>query len=473
MAIFDSETFLMTNDNIYLKYIDSSEYFQSLANAIPEIIILVDPVYFKIKYINHIQPGYNKNDVLGADVFNFVYPEHINQYRKILNETIVTKQTNTIELETLNPVNENGKAWYYCTISPINNKNDQIESLLIISKDVTSIKLQEIEVHDKKEKLYAIINNTKDVITSIDRNLNLTEYNSVFGSLVEQGFGKIKLIETNILNYIDPKKHDHLKAIYAKVFNGENVTDIESFEMFPGKKFYMETSYHPINNFNQKITGISIFSRDITERVINDQKLKNTIKEREILLAEIHHRIKNNLAIVSSMLQLKELNLDNEIAKIALSDSRKRIKSTALVHEMLYRNDTFDNIKLHDYITELFKNLNSNPSISLILEGENYVLDHNKALPFGLLVHELMMNSFKHSFKGREKAKLKINSKVTDKVLNIEYCDCSGTFANNVDFYNTATTGLMLIHTFIEQLEGSIKLTCKEPPAYSINIPLS
>jgi two-component sensor histidine kinase len=93
------------------------------------------------------------------------------------------------------------------------------------------------------------------------------------------------------------------------------------------------------------------------------------------------------------MLQLKEINMDNALAKDALSDSRKRIKSTALVHEMLYKNDSFDNINVQDYITELFGNLNMNANILLKLEGDNEVLNLGKALPFGLMMHELMMNS--------------------------------------------------------------------------------
>jgi len=173
------------------------------------------------------------------------------------------------------------------------------------------------------------------------------------------------------------------------------------------------------------------------------------------------------------MLQLKEMQLDNEMAKDAIRDSRKRIKSNALVHEMLYRKDSFDNLKLLEFIPELFKNVNVNDNIILDFDGDDYVLDLNKALPFGLMLHELMMNSLKHSFKGSEKSKLRIRSKIEDSFLNIEYCDCSGIFPKSVNFKDTATTGLMLIHTFIEQLNGNIELVSNEPPTYKINIPLS
>ncbi len=462
----------MREDLNVLHHIDPKGYFEGLAKASSDIISLVDPKNFTLQYINHIKAGFTLEEVIGADVFNFVYPEHAAPYRKVLNEVVSMLESRELELETEDRIDDLGKAWYFCSISPILNSDNKIESIIIISKDITASKRQEIEIQNRKEKLYAIINNTNDIITSIDVSFNLTEYNSVFSKMVESGYGKKDLNGTNILNYIDPRKHDHLKNIYKKAFGGEIVNDVESFETATGKILFMETSYHPIYDFNQEITGLSIFSKDITERTLNDKKLKNTLKEREVLLAEIHHRIKNNLALVSSMLQLKEMNLDNELAIEALRDSRKRIKSTALVHEMLYRNETFDNLQLKEFIKELFSNLNVDSTILLDIEGDEHFLELTMALPFGLLMHELMMNSIKHSFKGKENAKLKIRSTVSFDKISIDYCDCSGVFPDTVNFKDTSTTGLMLIHTFIEQLNGSIELVAHEPPAYAIKIPL-
>ena len=455
-----------------MNHANSFVYFRGLANSMSEIVLLCDPEFYRIEYINHMRPGFVLEKVIGTSVLSFAYPEHVEHYAKALNECKSNRETKVIELETVDNVNENGKAWYKCTISPIINDNNVIENILVISKDITAEKLYDIEIFNKKEKLYAIINNSDDIILSIDRNYNLSEYNSVFGNMVERGYGKTNLTGHLILNYIDPTKHDHLKNIYERVFKGETVNDIENFATLGGVYIYFESSYHPIYNYERQIIGISIFSKNITERVRNEQKVIKALKDKDVLLSEIHHRIKNNLALVSSMLQLKEMNLDNETAKEALSDSRKRIKSTALVHEMLYRDDSFDNVKLIQYIKELFGNLNVNSNIMLDMDGDDHILDLNKALPFGLMLHELMMNSFKHSFQDGEKGKLKIRLELKDGNLNVEYCDCRGAFPDAVDFTDTSTTGLMLIHTFAEQLNGTINLVSKTPPSYEIVIPI-
>jgi PAS domain S-box-containing protein len=458
------------------KYIDEASetirYFKTLAETLKDVVVLIEPKEYRIAYINHVQPGYKKSDVLGAKVFDFVTPEHIELYHSVLAKVVSTKQQQNIEIAVVDNYRSFGKVWYECTITPIKDLNDEIEYLIVFTKDITELKQFDIAMRNKQEKLYAIINNTNDIILSIDKEYKLTEHNSVFQQQVERGFGIKELRGTVILNYIDPKKHQHLKNIYERVFKGEVVNDIESFETLNGIVIYFESSYHPIYNYNKEISGISVFSKNITERISYELNLKKALKEKEVLLSEIHHRIKNNLALVSSMLQLKEMNMDNALAKDALSDSRKRIKSTALVHEMLYKNDSFDNINVQDYITELFGNLNMNANILLKLEGDNEVLNLGKALPFGLMMHELMMNSIKHSFKGREQSQLNIQSTRGDNNLKIDYSDGSGFFPVKVDFYDTSTTGLMLIHTFIEQLNGSIKLVSNEPPTYEIIIPI-
>jgi PAS domain S-box-containing protein len=445
------------------------KYFETLSSNMEDNVAIVDEKDFTVLTVNKVSAGFKKEEVQGFSILKFISPEYIESFTGILGEVRDKWIALSMEMQVERRTNETGKAWYKCSVIPVMEDN-KVVNLIVVSKDITEVKLSEIRMKNKHERLYSIINNTKDIILSIDRDHRLTEYNSTFSDLVEKSSGKRELFGDKVLDYVHPTKHEHLKAIYERVFKGETVIDIEKYPTLANSFLYFETSYNPILDYNNVIIGISIFSKDISDRVYDQQKLVEALKQKKILLSEIHHRIKNNLAMVSSMLHLKEMLIDNEEAKHALSDSRRRIKSTALVHEMLYRNDLFDKISLRDYLEQLFNNLNSD--IELVIEGDDTYLNLTKALPFGLMMHELMMNSIKHSFKGRDRSRLTLKPSMQNETLHIDYCDCSGEFPEHVDFYDTSTTGLMLIHTFIEQLDGKIDLVSKKPPSYKIRIPV-
>ena len=450
-----------------------SLYFKNLAENIPHILFIVDPENYRIQYINKLQPGYTLEKVIGIDMFTMVLPEHIEIYKLKLKEVKETQLPAVIEIVGESSSYANGKAWYRTQISVIKDSTNTISSLMFLSEDITIYKQNEIENINQTERIKAIVNNTTDIICSIDLNFNLTEFNSVFATLVKRGYGIEMQIGVPVFNFIDPTKHSHLMGIYNKVLLGESLSDIEKFDTVNGTVVYNETSYHPIYNANKKIAGISIFSKDITERVKNDQKIKNALKEKEVLLAEIHHRIKNNLAMISSLLQLQEMNINNEEAKEALRISRKRIKSTALIHELLYKSESLDVINLKEYLSELFNLLSMNKNVQLKLEGDDVTLDLLSAMPLGLMMNEIILNSFKHSYKDAPEGRTEIKILVDAKLLTIDYCDCKGVFPEAIDFKNSNTTGLMLIHTFAEQLSGNIDLISKSPPKYKIQVPLN
>ena len=447
---------------------NGSSFFKSLAESLPHTVLIIHPKDFKILYLNRIQSDYRMEDVIGQEVFAFVWPEYHHLYRERIAELIETGRTDVLESEGHST---DGRAWYRTSFSLLSTTDAAIEGILLNAENITESKLRGIENLDNEEKLKAIINNTVDIICSIDLNHRLTGFNSTFAQIVKRGFNIDMQQGMEILPFIEPKKHEHLRAIYKRVENGETCYDVESFGSNNGDLVYFESSYNPIRKADQRVTGISIFSKNITERVKGEQKLKNALREKEVLLSEIHHRIKNNLAVVSSLLHLQELNLQSEEAKEALNESRKRIRSTALVHELLYRKESFSSISINDYITELFSNLRINKNAELQLSGDQVLLDLTTAMPLGMMMNEIMMNSFKHSLKGKESGRIKIDLTVKGKELEITYTDEEGQIPIGVDLKNASSTGMTLINTFAEQLEGKIDLLSRSPLQYRILIP--
>lgn len=434
----------------------------------PHLVLIVDPADYSILYVNRVQPGFRMEDVIGQKVFAFVWPEYHQLYRDRVQELVRTGKADVLESEGQS---SEGKAWYRTSFSLLRSADNSIAGVVLNAENITDIRLRGIENLDNEEKLKAIINNTIDIICSIDLDYKLTGFNSTFAQTVKRGFNVDMKQGMEILPFIDPRKHEHLRSIYKRVEKGETCYDVESFGTSDGGQLYFESSYNPIRNADQKVTGISIFSKNITERVKGEQKLKNALKEKELLLSEIHHRIKNNLAVVSSLLHLQELNLQSEEAKEALNESRKRIRSTALVHELLYRKESFSSISINDYVTELFSNLRINKNAELVLSGDQILVDLTTAMPLGMMMNEIMMNSFKHSLKGKESGKIKINLTLKGKELELIYTDEEGQIPMGIDLKTASSTGMTLINTFAEQLEGKIELLSRSPLQYRISIP--
>jgi PAS domain S-box-containing protein len=445
-------------------------HFRCLAENVPQIFSFIDPETYAIKFINRVEEGYELKEVIGKEIFNYLLPDQVEAYRSKIEEVKSTGRASRIETGFQSFTGPSGISWFLTTISPVYDPSGKLESILILSEDVSESKLLEIENQNRSERLKAIINNNEDMICSIDTDYNLIEFNTVLEKIVKNSYRIDLEPGMPILNFLNPAKHEHLKAIYEKVKQGEIFHDIEAYTTTTQGMMYLETSFHPIFGINDEVTGISIFSKNITERVKNEQKIKEALREKEILLAEIHHRIKNNLAMISSMLQLQELTITNTELREALASSRKRIKTTALIHEMLYRNETFNKISLKDFIRELYALLRTSDQFELDLQGEDLVFNLSTALPLGLIMNEILINSFKHSYIGKDQGKTTITIRAEGDDLNISYCDCQGSFPKNVDFKNSNTTGLTLIHTFAEQLSGSIDLVSNEPPMYQINI---
>lgn len=448
-------------------------FFNCLSNTIKQIFSFIDPLEYKILYINRVDEGYNIEDVVGKSIFDFIYPVQKGLYLKNIEKVKKTGISITMDVAFLVYKQPDVVNWFKTTISSVYGDNNNLISLMVLSEDITDKKLMEIENNNIRERIKSIINNTTEIIFSIDEKDELLEFNTSYFEKVKRRYGIELQRGMNIFQFLNPEKHDFFKSIFKDVRNGETKNDIETNVSINGVFTYYETSFHPIYNNDNKITGISVFSKDVTNRILDNQKIKNALKEKDILLAEIHHRIKNNLAMVSSFLQLKEFNIKNEEALDALKSSRNRVKTTALIHELLYRNESFQNISLKEFMNELFSLLKFDKKIDLKLQGIDFSFNLSTAFPLGLMLNEIMLNSLKHSFKILQKGTIIVNIQADENNLKIGYYDCEGEFPEDIDFQNNNSTGLTIIHTFIEQLNGSITLVKKNPPMYIIKIPLN
>ena len=208
---------------------------------------------------------------------------------------------------------------------------------------------------------------------------------------------------------------------------------------------------------------VGVVSRDITQRKKAEGEIEQSLREKEVLLREINHRVKNNIQVISSLLALQSRHSRDEHTVQMFKDSQGRVDSIALVHEKLYQSQDLANIDFADYVRSLadalFNAYMVNSSIlTLEINAEDVALDVNTAIPCGLIVNELVSNCLKHAFpNGRQGTiRIELHSHKDDKLTLIVSDNGIGFPAP--DFTNAQTLGLQLVATLVRQLRGTIEL---------------
>ncbi|WP_158517114.1 sensor histidine kinase [Moorena producens] len=255
-----------------------------------------------------------------------------------------------------------------------------------------------------------------------------------------------------------------LKNAIAQAANGEFVRYQGSVLGLQGQVITMEFSVKPLRDENGNIVLLILEGRDISDR-IRAEAATLEAQNKDILLKEIHHRVKNNLQIVSGLLYLQSRYIDDESILDILCESRNRLQVMALIHEKLYGSKNLTQIDFQDYIQSLTKDLlgcyactNNPPRIKV-----NFVqtfLDIDRAITCGLIINELVSNSLKHAFPEEDGGKIIVDFKCCeDNYFELIVSDNGLGIREGIDLDNPKTLGLRLVHTLAtKQLKGEVEL---------------
>ncbi|ABE51858.1 histidine kinase dimerization/phosphoacceptor domain -containing protein [Methanococcoides burtonii] len=210
-------------------------------------------------------------------------------------------------------------------------------------------------------------------------------------------------------------------------------------------------------NLNGRLHLIESFI-DITER-----KQAEEVQKKDILLKEIHHRVKNNLQVISSLLNLQSRNFNDEKVIAAFMESQNRVRSMAIAHQKLYQSNDLASIEVGDYIknltTYLFQTYRvGNRAIKLKLDIDNVYMGIEKTIPLGLIINELVSNSLKHAYKSEKKGEINIKFHLENNVITLIVSDNGEGIPEYLDYKNTHSLGLQLVTTLVKQIHGNIEL---------------
>ncbi len=293
------------------------------------------------------------------------------------------------------------------------------------------------------------------VIFSVDSNFNYIAYNENYKSTILEYYNVNVRQGNSALKSYPGKSALKLEENLLKAINGESFEITHIATSISGCVSYWENWFSPIMNKDGAIIGVTVFSVDITKRVKAE-------REKTTLLTEIHHRVKNNLAIVSGLLQLQKVETNDDRLTAIFDQSINRIISIALVHELMYNNDDLSSVDINAYLEKLIPAINETmqnnaQNVQFKLDIEEYDLNINEAIPIGLLLNELITNSFKYAFDESVNNTIEVSLKSKNDRVYVTYFE-NGTGYPVENFEKPKSLGLNLVHAQLAQLEASYEV---------------
>ena len=252
------------------------------------------------------------------------------------------------------------------------------------------------------------------------------------------------------------------KKIREGVENGKHADALLRNYKKDGSLFWNEVSISPVTNANQQNEYFIGVQNDVTELIEIQNDLKDLLEEKEVLLQEIHHRIKNNLAVIIALLELKAMSSDNEETVDSLHETQTRIFSIAKVHELLYDQDQFNKIEFQDFVHDLIAHLDNVYSqkskyLNFQFQLEHLLISLDQAVPCGMLLAELITNIYKHGFGDEEHVKVKISIRKTDDRMKVTIKDNGKGLPEGKNLENMDKFSQSIINKLLKQLNADWK----------------
>lgn len=345
-----------------------------------------------------------------------------------------------------------------------------------LEKEITDRITAEKRLEEQFLRTKAILDSSSNTfLLTLDLERNVSSFNShsanYFKALlnveIEEG--------VEFKNIFEPFISRSRLVLFERFYRDILVGGSRQFEVvleIRGVEYWFEVFMNPIRDGEGKVSEISMVAHDISEKKKSSIAIEESLHEKEVLLKEIHHRVKNNLQVISSILNLQSSFVADEKTLEILQESRNRIRSMAIIHENLYRTEDFSSINFSDYLENLTNNLISsyriNQKVVLNVKLQDVELVLDQAIPCGLLVNEIITNSLKYAWEDGTAGTIFIEMFEENNIVSLIIRDDGKGLPRELKEMNSETLGLQLVMTLVEQLDGDISANIKEGTKYLI-----
>jgi PAS domain S-box-containing protein len=354
---------------------------------------------------------------------------------------------------------------YEIFLNPVRNENTEINEVAIIAYDITEKKKTEEKIVTQSAKLTAIFQNSSHQIYTIDYNYRLTSFNELFAQTAMQDFRMQPNIGADMKIFaqllLPGAVAQNFLKYHRQALKGKSLQTEVKVLNHEGRVSYYLIYLDPIILPDSKVYEVSYIAHDITDRKLAEKSIVESLKEKEVLLKEVHHRVKNNLQVISSILNLQKAYLKDANSYQVFSELQNRVRSMSFIHESLYQSKDFSSLNFGNYIVNLCDNLKGSyqaneEQITLEVITDNIFLNLDVSIPCGLIVNELISNAFKYAFPEGRKGKISIKVQKTNNFVEIIVADDGVGIKPEIDVKNTESLGLQLVTSLVDQLGGEL-----------------
>lgn len=373
--------------------------------------------------------------------------------------------------------------WLEVNGFPVLNEYGDIIEVTISFIDITKRKLIEENmlrtmehIEDSEKRLLLATESARLGVWDWDIDANILSWDDRMFEL----YGKDRNTAEDTLelwsNGLHPDDKERLLKDLDDAINGKSEFDHTFRVLHPdGEVRYVKGDGLILRNREDKALRMIGVNRDITDSKLKELELEKNIVEKELLLKEVHHRVKNNLALISAMLYLQEKEHNNSDFSDLIMDTQSKIMSIASVHELIYQNESFSEIRVDQYIRKIHEQLKSmypreSKSITYSTKLDPIKLIIEQAIPLALIINEVLTNTLKHAFDDDMDGSIEIILKEHMGTVNLEIMDNGKGLPEDFIIEDSDSLGFTLIKQFTKQLEGTFELRNTEPVGTSFSM---
>ena len=349
------------------------------------------------------------------------------------------------------------------------------EGAIITSQDITAQKQVEEELNKTRERLELAMDAGEHAFWDWNLDTDDIYFSPRYYTMLGYEPGELPMKLTTWVELMHPDDRERVVPKVKKWVESAQPYEIEFRLKTKNKKWKWisgrgKSFEKDAKNVPHRAVGVHV---DITKHKLAEEKIEKSLKEKTVLLQEIHHRVKNNLQIVASLLNLQSRRLKDKEALEMFQATRKRVFSMALVHERLYKSKDFARVDFRKYIEDMTVHLLSfhrdkMEKVRFEKDIENTIIDINKAIPLGLILNELITNSLKHAFPKDRKGKIIIKFIKKGSRYDLMISDDGRGFPKDLDFRKAESMGLTLITSLVNQIDGEIELDRSKGTSFKI-----